>query len=105
MTISERFGVGIPDTIDATVSKGGFDTWDFYFIKDNLVYKSVEADEYQGAMGVGFPLPVHDEFPVFPCGEIAVTDGQNAGGFIIFKGTKHYQVQNGNLVERGTMCG
>ena len=106
VSIEARFGVGVPSSVDTAFASGGHSSWTFYFIKAGYIYKSVPGvDNDHHELVTGYPKLLHEEFPKIPCGIVTVTDGQNAGTFVVFKGTKHYQIMNGNsLDEKGTMC-
>ena len=107
VSITDRFGAGIPDSVDTGYGPGGYNVWTFYFIKGNLLYKSVpDGDDYHGQLESGYPKPMHDVFPRLPCGNVAITDHANVGNQYVFKGTTHYEIKNSaQLFLHGTMCG
>lgn len=106
VSIVDRFGAGIPS--DVTTAFGtGMSSWPMYFVKENILYKSIPGtDNYHGVMATGYPKPLQDEFPYHLCDDSSISEEQSTGAYVLFKGTEHYQIQNGNSFNhRGTMCG
>ena len=102
-TIVDRFGQGIPSNPDDVIPGAYVDSTDFYFFKDNMVYKSV-GDLSVGSLAEGYPKPVHKEFPTMMCNLTAVTRGVSEGRIYMAVGSKIYVDDNGSITDKGNLC-
>ena len=101
MSITARFGAGIPSNLDTAIGSHG--TWVFYFTKDNMVYTS-SGDENNGTLTSMEPLDAN-MFSKQPCNSAAAMEGASGNEFYYFKGEDHYFTSSpSELYLNGQIC-
>ncbi len=103
-TIENRFGSGIPESPDDVVGNRD-QSWDFYFLKGNSVWKSV-GDSVAGSLDAEYPIHIHTWDPRVPCNVTAIMLGLNIGEKYSVRGNQAWLTQDGypNYINKGNMC-
>ncbi len=101
-TIQERFGSGIPDTVDYIIGNVAY-SWEFYFVKDETVYKS-DGNADAGTLQTGYPTTLNEWNPHIPCDVTGADIGLNDGEIYTFSEGDSHIAGISELTYTGPVC-